>query len=105
MSSIRIESRNLSSVYDYFDSNPRMYGTVRSLSISPRFLLEAVPVKLLSQLPNLRRYSVQHWYWYWGTQSRGISLHPTTLIGIRLYLHVDELSLGPLTFRAPAELA
>ncbi|RPD63445.1 hypothetical protein L227DRAFT_608686 [Lentinus tigrinus ALCF2SS1-6] len=114
MSSIRIESRNgLSSVYDYFDSNPRMYGTVRSLSISPastemnpQSLLEAVQVKLLSRLPNLQRYSlVQHSSESSDMQSHGISFHPITLIGIRLYLHVDELSLGPLTFRAPAELA
>ncbi len=111
MTSIRIHSRgDLFAIHDFFTSNPHLRSLVRSLTISPAItesnpllLLEALPVLLLSLLPNLRRYSIQHSTG--DTMSSGISFHAVTLGRIKRYLLVDELSLGPLAFRTGAELA
>ena len=112
LSSIRIESReHLASICEYFTSHPQMTELVRSILVAPagsetnpRSLLEALPVRLLSQVRNLQRYSVR--YSSTNTQSLcAISLHPITLVRIKVYFNVDELNLGPLEFRSPAELA
>ncbi len=108
MASIRIRSReDLSSIYDYFCCNPLLAGVVRNLSIAPDesesnplFLLQAIPVFLLSRLPNIRRYSIGHRFLH-----TGIALHNSTLKCINTYLHVEELGLGPLSLRTLPELA
>ncbi|KAI0696118.1 hypothetical protein C8T65DRAFT_583693 [Cerioporus squamosus] len=110
MASIRVRSReDLYSICDYFRLNPRMATFVANLSISPAIpytekhpllLLETIPVDLLSRLPKLRSYNICELH-----IGISISYHATTLIHIKKYLHIAELTLGPLRFRTFAELA
>ncbi|TFK80335.1 hypothetical protein K466DRAFT_447106, partial [Polyporus arcularius HHB13444] len=66
MTSIRVQSRDeLFSICDYFDSNALLASLVRSLSVAPvdagsLSLLEVVPVRLVSRLPNLHRYVMRN---------------------------------------------
>ncbi len=116
MTSIRVQSReDLFSIRDYISSNPWMSSAVRSLYISPGYteskalsLLEAVSVLLLSRLPNLRSFGMRHSAsMSLNTRVSGmpLSFHAHALIWIRTYLHVEELSLGPVRFRTGGELA
>ncbi len=114
MTSIRVQSRDeLFSICDYFKSNPHLASLVRSLSVAPveagsLSLLEVVPVRLVSRLPNLHRYVMRNSSTSaLDIKSSGVRLtiHRSTIIQIKTYLHVDALSLGPLEFRAISELA
>ncbi|TFK81429.1 hypothetical protein K466DRAFT_451226, partial [Polyporus arcularius HHB13444] len=114
MTTIRVQSRDeLFSICDYFTFNPHLASLVRSLSVAPveagsLSLLEIIPVRLVSRLPNLHRYVMRNSSTSaFDIRSNGVHLniHRTTIVQIRTYLHVDALSLGPLEFSAIAELA
>ncbi|KAI0696139.1 hypothetical protein C8T65DRAFT_537129, partial [Cerioporus squamosus] len=108
VASICVRSReDLYSICDYFRLNPRMATSVANLSIMPgagqknrRSLLETIPVALLSRLLTLRSYCIQNI-----PGDIGISFHATTLIHVKTYLHVEELTLRWTKFRAIGELA
>ncbi|RPD63568.1 hypothetical protein L227DRAFT_608788 [Lentinus tigrinus ALCF2SS1-6] len=105
MTSIRIQAKDdLSSMYDYLSSTPRIASIVRNVSISPAdtegncLYLKAFPLLLLSRLPKLQSCKMDWFHDH-------VSFHAANLLGTQTYLRVEELRLENIRFRTGGELA